>query len=75
VITSLEGESWSLVGEAGCGVRYTAGDAQSLRDAIHFVAEPERRRTMAAAARATAVRFDAASLYGRYVNEIEALAP
>lgn len=73
VITSLGGEAGELIDDAGAGVRYTPGDAASLRGAISALADPHRRGEMAIAARAAAIRFDARSLYEHYAAAIEAV--
>jgi glycosyltransferase involved in cell wall biosynthesis len=73
VITSLDSEVSTLIEDAGAGVRYKAGDAASLRDAIVALSDPARRGPMATAARALAMRFDARVLYAQFADAIESL--
>jgi glycosyltransferase involved in cell wall biosynthesis len=73
VITSLDSEVSTLIEDAGAGVRYNAGDAASLRAAIVALSDPARRRPMASAARALAMRFDARVLYAQFADAIESL--
>ena len=64
IVSSLGGETASLLGKYGCGATSRAGDATSLADAIGAAlrCEPLASRRMCEA------EFDAASVYDAYVR-------
>ncbi|MGQ9524956.1 MAG: glycosyltransferase family 4 protein [Armatimonadota bacterium] len=73
IISSLPGELEEILHREGVGIRYTAGDAKSLADAIKRLAEhPEERQAMAVRSRELFERqFSADIIYPRYVQFLE----
>jgi len=69
VVSSLAGESASLLSKYRCGATYRPGDVQSLAAAIRKAAVLDR----AGAHRMCAEELDAAKIYAEYVKRTEKL--
>jgi glycosyltransferase involved in cell wall biosynthesis len=75
VVSSLKGETLSLLADEDCGLSYIAGDGIGLRAALLLLGEPEYRERLSRRARAVFERdFQAEYVYSQFASYLEALA-
>ena len=76
IVSSLAGELAALLHSEKIGIQYQAGNAESLRDAIvYLAANPEERAAMGRRARALFDRrFNASRVYSGLIGHLERIA-